>query len=454
MATRRLGLVLCLLAAGPAARADRIVLRSGGEIRGIVLPDPSRPKVLLVQTETAARPLALDRDRVAEVVAEPGPLADYRRKMAEAEVEGTGEAHYRLGLWCDEHKLRGPAEVQYRLAVGLDSGIEGAHKKLGHVLHEGRWVSYDEQREAIGLIKYKGKWVSPQEKAELDGKAALGAGQATWARRIRAWRQALLGGPPAASAEAEGQLVGIREAAAVRPLVEILGADAEGVRLVMTRALSAIAGPESSLALLNRLFDEPDLTLRGLALQELARRKEPAVQDRLVRLLRVDDPRVVGRAAWALAGLKADSAIPRLIAALVYADQEVQMVQPPPQANGNGINASFGGPVNSASPVGSPGFVTSRAVPVLTGPVVANGVVAYGATSVPYNSGFALGTGGATQGPAVPTLVPVQAGNPEVLDALTSLTGQNYGYNIDLWRRWHARAPRPANVPARRVPAP
>ena len=450
MATGRLALVLCLVAT--AARADRIVLKAGGEVRGIVLPDPSQPKVLLVQTETSARPLALAKDRVAEVVAEPGAMADYRVKMAQAEAEGTGEGHYQLGLWCDEHKLKGPAEVQYRLAVGLDSGIEGAHKKLGHVLHEGRWISYDEQREAIGLIKHKGRWISPQEKAEVDGKTALGAGQASWARRLRGWRLTLLNGPTAAAAEAEGQIVGIREAAAVRPLVEVFAADAEGVRLVMLRALSAIAGPEASMALLNRLFDEPDTSLRAFALQELGRRKEPAILDRLVKLLRVDDPRVVGRAAWALAGLKADSAVPRLIAALIYVDSEVQMVQPPPQANPNGVNASFYG--NNSSQVGSPGFVTSRPIPILTGPVVANGTVAYGATSAPYGSGFSLGGGGATQGPPVPTLVPVPAGNPEVLDALVSLTGQNYGYNIDHWRRWHARAPRPANVPARRVPAP
>ena len=48
MATGRLALVLCLVAT--AARADRIVLKAGGEVRGIVLPDPSQPKVLLPST--------------------------------------------------------------------------------------------------------------------------------------------------------------------------------------------------------------------------------------------------------------------------------------------------------------------------------------------------------------------------------------------------------------------
>ena len=52
-------------------RADRIILRGGGQIRGKVLPDPDRPDRVIVLTETGKTPLTFQKPQIVRVVAEP-----------------------------------------------------------------------------------------------------------------------------------------------------------------------------------------------------------------------------------------------------------------------------------------------------------------------------------------------------------------------------------------------
>ncbi len=72
-----------------------------------------------------------------------------------------------------------------------------AHEKLGHVKISNRWLWGDELREAQGLVKYRGHWIAREEKERLDAVAAAGAEQASWVRRLKLLRQAILDGPDA-----------------------------------------------------------------------------------------------------------------------------------------------------------------------------------------------------------------------------------------------------------------
>src|SRR4051812_35519789 len=154
-----------------AARADRIVLRGGTTIRGVVLPSPSAAGQVLVQTENLTTPIKYRKDQVVEVISEPSALKDYldRRDQTAADAP----AQYELGLWCEEHKLSAFAEIHYRRAIELDKAYAPAHKKLGHVLHSDQWITGDQLREAQGLVKFRGKWISKEEKAKVDAEAAV-----------------------------------------------------------------------------------------------------------------------------------------------------------------------------------------------------------------------------------------------------------------------------------------
>ena len=175
------------------ARADRIALRGGGQVRGKVLPDPKHADRVTILTERGKTPLSFRKEQIVEVVAERSALDDYlaRRQAAPA----TAAAQYELGLWCETVKLRDLATVHFEAALKDDAGLVAAHEKLGHVKYNDRWLKGDELREAQGLVRDRGRWVTREEKALRDEDRETAAAEAAWARRFRPLRDALVSGP-------------------------------------------------------------------------------------------------------------------------------------------------------------------------------------------------------------------------------------------------------------------
>ncbi len=452
--------LLSFVLAATGARADRIILRGGGEVRGAVLPaDPERADVVRVQTRTVLKPLEIRKSQVLRIETEEDELSEYL-KQRDA-VEQTAQAQFELGKWCDEAGLTGPAQGHYRRAVELDAGYEPAHKKLGHVYHNGRWMTYDERRQAQGLVFHKGRWVSPDEKEAMEAKSAFSAEQEAWLRRLKLLRKKLYSENATQSQEAGLQLAAIREPAAVAPLLKVFGADAEPTRIRLSQIIAAIPGEDSREALIRMLLNEPTQDVREVILHELATLKDPETIPALIRALPAKDPAVVGRAAWALGQLGATIAVPKLIPVLVKVENKWMLE---PAASAPGISAGFVGidgmrntPSNAgAGAVGgngvntAAGFSNGSSLGVLTGPVVGDGVVAYGATSVPFGNYAGLNLGGNPNRPAARFVTNVYQ-NEEVLYALQKLTGMDFGYDVSGWKRWVATSFGNAAAPERRV---
>jgi hypothetical protein len=457
---------------GRDTRADRIVLRGGGQIRGKVLPDPKHPDKVVVLTERGKTPLTFQKAQVLEIVPEPSALDDYLARRNATPT--TAAARHELGLWCEEHKLKDLADLHYQEAVKLDKSFAPAHKKLGHVLHGDQWLAGDALREAQGLVRYKGKWITPEEKEQRDRASTAAVEQASWARRIALLREAIVYGADDRRREAQSQLMEIRDANAIGPLMKVLGPDNDAMRTLLAHVLGAIPEPEASTALVNLLLAESDSDVRHAIMDEVRQRKALEVTRPLVRSLRASAPEVVNRAAWALANLNAIAAVPSLIGALVTTRNEVVMAPSPGgSAEGSSISATFGSVPPTSSMAGAPIAFNGSSIGYLTPPVVGPGVVAFGATSVPYYpvpnplatlpggigasmAGTGINAGGgvnASRGP-VPRLVSVSVQNVEVLSALVKLTGRDFGYNLDAWRRWLRTSFDPNPTPVRRVPQP
>ena len=118
---------------GREARADRIVLRGGGQIRGKVMPDPKHARPGLVLTERGKTPLTFQKAQIVEVIAEPSPLDDYvARAGRDARRPPRPSTSWASG--ASEHKLPDLADLHYEAAVKLDKTFAPAHQKLGHVL--------------------------------------------------------------------------------------------------------------------------------------------------------------------------------------------------------------------------------------------------------------------------------------------------------------------------------
>ncbi len=460
-----LGLPLIWVSIQGAARADRIMLRGGGQIRGKLIANPTDPGHLTFVGEAGKNPIIYKKEQIIQVIPEKSALDDY--VIFRGKDRPTAEEEFQLGDWCDEHKLRDLAQNHFEAAIKLDPRYAPAHEKLGHVLSDDRWLNADEQREAQGMVKFRGRWMMSEEKERLDGQAALATENQSWARRVRLLRDAYLSGPESRSKDAEKRLLTIREASAVGPVLRVMGDDENpNVRILAARVLGAIPGPEAASALVNRLLSEPDGTVRERTIAEAARRDLDDVVPRLVRALKSPRSDIINRAAWSLGQLNAKSAVPRLIPVLTTTVYRTEMV--PVGNGGGGGNGSY----DTLSPVGGAGFAnyTGRTYLGLTPPVVGPGVVAFGATGVPIGAGAAIGGnggvaiggsvnygyggGGGGNGGMIPRVIPIQNPNVEVLGALVKLTGRDYGYDTGTWKRWAAGSFRVDDAPGRRVAEP
>jgi hypothetical protein len=443
--------MLVIVAASGEATADVIVLRGGGEIQGKVIADPKKPDIVQVLGFKGRTPLTFPKRQVLQIIPRPSPLDAYLFKRDK--LSGTAQAEYDLGAWCDSNQLNDLAKLHYEAALGYDRAFEPAHKKLGHVLHDGQWLSRDDLRKAQGLVKYKGKWVTEEERAKRDESAQVTAAQASWVRRIKLLRQAMVSSTNDRRREAEAELMQIKEAEAVAALVRVLGRDEAPIRRMLAFILGGIDGKESARALVNMILAEPDNDVRSSILDMLKKKEEPGIAPQLIKALGSENVKVINRAAWALGNLEVVAAVPRLVSVLVTSEEHVVMVP----SDGAG-QAGGAGPGLSPAPIAFNG----SSIGYLTPPAVGPGVVAYGAFSVPYfnpgqlvrGSSFGVNLGGGPdRGPQL-RVVTYNYQNVEVLGALTKLTNEDFGYDANLWRRWIKTSFNPNPNPVRRVPQP
>jgi hypothetical protein len=439
-----LGLVAVVGLSG-TARPDVIILRGGGEIQGKVINDPKKPDTVQVMLLKGKNPLTFQKKQILEVIPKASPLDTYLVKRTQ--LEPTAKSEYELGQWCESNQLNDLAKLHYEAALGFDNEMEAAHKKLAHVFHDGHWLSQDEVKAVQGLVKYKGKWVTEEERTQRDENAQVSASQMSWLRRIKLLRQALQSGTTDRQREAENELMQITDPEAVAPLVKVLGKDEPQGRMFLAHALGGIAGKESAKALVNMLLMEPENEVRHSILERLKQKDEPGIIPQLVKALRSDNVKVINRAAWALGNLQAVGAVPSLVGALVSTEERMVIV-----------------PDETSNPVIGPGpalmAFNGSSIAYLTPPAVGPGAIAFGATSAPYyypgqlysGSGLSVGAG-PSRGP-VPRLLTYQYQNVEVLGALTKLTGQDFGYDAGLWKRWIKASFNPNPKQVRQVPQP
>jgi Armadillo/beta-catenin-like repeat len=436
---------MAVVLASSKARADVIVLRGGGQVTGKIVPDPQNKDRVLVWLLQGRKPLSLQKAQIVEVTPKASPLDEYFEKVKKATA--TAQAQYDLGAWCDQNKLTDLGRLHYEAALAADKLFEPAHRKLGHVFHDGYWLSRDDLSAIQGLVKYRGRWISTEEKAKRQAGEEVAANQAAWVRRIKILRQAIVNGPEDRRREAEAQLMAIREVEAVGPVLRVLGNDDEPQqRILAAHVLSRIPGKEASAAMVKQILAEPTDQVRPVIFDKLKDRDDPVVISQLVRALASSDIQVVNRAAWTLGNLGNVEVVPKLIPHLLSFEQ--RMVLPPPE----GGNAPTYG--MSGTPLAPLAYNNSNAA-FLTPPVVSQGAVAYGVTTGPlYGPSLGLGTVGVPIRQPEPRLVTFTYRNVEVLAALHKMTGQDFGYDIDSWRHWVAHDFNPAPKPARRAPEP
>lgn len=294
----------------------------------------------------------------------------------------------------------------------LDSDHEPTRKILGYRRVRGQWMTRDEEMRARGMTLYRGHYRTSQYIELTQRQEERRQAEAEWSKKMRRWRGWLDSDKRRKAGEAEANFRAIRDPLAVPTLQRLLPAESNRqVKILYVDVLAEIArrtaqrqedsGRATSIlaiqVLVERSLEDPDREVRLACVEHMAGRGYREAVTLYVKALSSADNQEVRRAATGLKEVGDLTAVPALIDALVTTHT-----------------------VKAAGPSGQTSASFSR-----------NG-----------------GGGGLSNG--APRKIRRTVANPEVLSALATLSGQNFNYDENAWRAWHARQQRSPSFNARR----
>ena len=242
--------------------------------------------------------------------------------------------------------------------------------------------THAQRMETLGYHRYRGSWRTQQE-IDLDKQAEAATKSRVVARqRLQRLRREL--DKPEAGKNIADEIRQTNDPFAVMALIAAINTDpVPRVRLLYVEALGNIVSTDAIGALLSLVLNHADSEVRWSAIEQLNDKDSMQVVPALVAALQGPDNQRINRAAVALKTLGDESAVQPLINVLI-----TQSVVSSSAASGGKTSVTF-------SPTGG---------------------------------GLALGS---NQKQKI-----ISSQNTQVLEALTTLTGVNYGWDQTRWQLW------------------
>jgi hypothetical protein len=380
------------------AQADVLHLRKGGRVEGEVLNADEYPrKHYIIQTPSGVR-LTLAAEEVEHMVLLTPEEEEYERLRRA--TPDTADGHWKLVEWCTQRRMLVDRKHHLEKVIEHDPNHAQARQILGYQLIDGQWQTRADIMESRGYQYYEGTWRTPQDIALREARKAREEAELEWKSKLRHCHAALVGNDPARAAEAEQLLLSATDEHAAPALVDLIASErVPEIRKLLIDALAGNPSATASIALLELALADVDPEIRVRAADALLERKHPDLVRHLAKSLKSNVNEEVNRAATLLAALEYDSAISPLIDALVTRHRYK---------------------IGPDNPQVSAGFSPGR------------------------GGGLRYGGGG-------PKIVEQPVENHDVLAALVKLSGgENFEFNVFLWRRWYASTLRVEPVSMRR----
>lgn len=153
--------LVCALLFASTAHADRVVLKNGRVLEGSARTTASG-EIEISSTMGTLRIPAHLVDRV-----EDGATLEQQIELLARRPGQTAESLLALSL---EAESAGAATLARRLllrVIDLDPDHDRARDRLGHLRHDGRWVSEAEWRRLRGEVRFRGEWMPLAERARI-----------------------------------------------------------------------------------------------------------------------------------------------------------------------------------------------------------------------------------------------------------------------------------------------
>jgi len=159
--------ILALVAGTMPVSAEVIELKDGSKIEGKITAKSATE--VTVNTEGAE--VKVGGDEIKAIDGLPF-VCDYKQmyelRAAETLVNDI-EGHYRLALWCRDHKMTQEMNDEIEQVLAVDPNHEGANKMLGRLMFQGQWRTPEELKR-LGFVKKDGQWLTPDQAAQAQGK--------------------------------------------------------------------------------------------------------------------------------------------------------------------------------------------------------------------------------------------------------------------------------------------
>lgn len=382
------------------AAGDVFVLKQGGQVEGELLNPDQRPRETYVIKTPAGATVTLAGVQVEEVLAVRPAEAEYER--VRPRFADTVEGQWKLAEWCRQQGLSAQRRTHLERVVELDPNHVPARHALGYSQVNGRWTTQKQAMDEQGMIYYRGRYRTKQEIQILEERQKDDLQAKEWMQKIERWQGWLRGDKAPLAEEA---INAINDPAAVPGLIQAMkSCPTPQVRILFLNALARINTTEAQKGLAFFAIEDPVEEIRLSCLDHLKKEKNPPAVDFFIGYLRSKNNQYVNRAGVALRAMNDPSAVGPLIEALVTTHKYKLRGPPPGQTS-----AGFG-----SGPGGAPGPM-----------------------------GLSTGGGG-------PKIITDVVQNRAVLEALMSLTGANYGFDVPGWKSWYAQQRKRTTIDARR----
>jgi len=307
-----LWIVVSFLAAMADARAETIVLSSGGRIAGTInLGAEDAAGNVIIQLSTGGT-LQVPREQVARVISQTDDLEPYF-EMA-AQHADTASDQWKLARWCRDHGYQQQLQLHGNRVLELDPNFGPARSALGHIHRRGRWMSQEEIMRERGYFRFQGEWMNQQQIALAVAAQEQKDRQIAWRKRLFQWR-AQLGEPREGFVEIDFDQ--LKDADAMPGLIALLK-DETRPKLILgyIATIGQIESGEATQFLMDHAIHQNNPDFREACLRQVLLRRDPRMVDFFVGFLNHYDNVIVNRAADALAELEYRSAIVPLASAL------------------------------------------------------------------------------------------------------------------------------------------
>jgi len=151
-------LLVLLVGASAASRADVVFLQSGGKLEGRIVESTETS----VKIDIGAGSFTLPMTSVDRIEEGRSPLDDYDER-AGALSANDRDGWLELARWASGVGLGTQSRWAYEHVLMIAPEDPEANRAVGRVELDGRWVTAEEAYRARGYVDFEGQWMTPAE---------------------------------------------------------------------------------------------------------------------------------------------------------------------------------------------------------------------------------------------------------------------------------------------------